>query len=112
MSDKTVHVQITLTLPEAAARQLFAEIRDHRDRDVTDGHRDSGLVMLPAEAIAVVGMRVADTCAGCRAAGTGADRLDYFHDRDCPLFSAFYDAPDEELAGMVPPPMTGGGDRG
>lgn len=56
MSDdaRTLHVQITLELPEADARELLAEIQDHATRDVTDGHRDSGLIMLPSEAIVMV----------------------------------------------------------
>lgn len=42
-------------------------------------------------------------CAGCSAAATGLDRLEYRHKADCPQFDAFYDASDEDLAEMVPP---------
>jgi hypothetical protein len=56
VSDKTLQVQIYVELPEAEARALLAEIRDHAARDATDGHRDSGLVMVLSEAIFEVGL--------------------------------------------------------
>lgn len=51
MGDQTLIVQLTLAMTPAAADELLAQVRDHADRDTTDGDRDAGLLMLPAEVV-------------------------------------------------------------
>ena len=51
MEERMLVVQLTLALTVADADELLAELRDHAARDGVDGHRDAGLLMLPAEVV-------------------------------------------------------------
>ncbi len=53
MTDK-IRVQVTLEMTGPEYLQFCSELAGHRARDRTDGHRDSGVMILAADQIAAV----------------------------------------------------------
>lgn len=53
-------IVLTLRMPDEDAQTLLADVAAHRRRDQTDGHRDSGVLLIATDTIVSADRREED----------------------------------------------------